>query len=122
MAHSMGPTGLPVAQDQCRGAAIGFTGMDFETAVPTDPDPVDPDEQFLDGDRVEGTPVATEVPLDRHQRPLRQLAQALGGYGERLPSLSRSCRRSAAASRRPARAPPHCSFITEKAVDVSRFG
>src|ERR1700730_3183111 len=44
-----------------------------------DPDPVDPDEQFLDGDRIEGDAGRDrEVPLDRHQRALRQLRPGAG--------------------------------------------
>ncbi len=41
-----------------------------------DPDPVDPDEQFLDGDRAEGDAGRDrEISLDRHQRPLRRFRQ-----------------------------------------------
>jgi len=63
-------------------AAIGFTGMDFETAVArAHPHHVGPAQQFLDGDRAahhEG--LDREVTLDRHLR---------GDYA----AMARACRR-----------------------------
>ena len=106
-------------------AAIGFTGMDFETArARAHPDPVDPAQQLLDGDRAQDHEGRDrEVPLHRHQRQLRRHgARRFGGHGERVtepgeivPAIKRGIAKTQEG------VPALLEFITEKAVDFSMF-
>ena len=63
-----------------------------------------------------------EIPFYRHQRALRRFRQALGGYGERVTEpgeIQAAIRRGIEKTREGI--PALLEFITEKAVDVSRF-
>ena len=106
-------------------AAIGFTGMDFETAV-RERIPIlsMPDEQLLHGDRAEGDAgLDREVPLHRHLRQLRRHGEGVRRlWRARDRSRRRSRRRSSAASsRRKAGKPALLEFITAKETRVSKF-
>ena len=106
-------------------AAIGFTGMDFETAVreriPILSILLNNFSMAIElkimkvGDR--------EVPLDRHQRALRGHRPGVRRLRRaRDRARARSCRRSSAAIEKTQEGTPALlEFITEKAVDFSRF-
>jgi acetolactate synthase-1/2/3 large subunit len=106
-------------------AAIGFTGMDFETAV-RERIPILSIlmNNFSMAIELKVMPVATEkyrsTDISGHYA---NFAQALGGYGERVtepeeivPAIRRGIEKTRQGT------PALLEFITEKAVDVSRFG
>jgi thiamine pyrophosphate-dependent acetolactate synthase large subunit-like protein len=106
-------------------AAIGFTGMDFETAV-RERIPILSIlmNNFSMAIELKVMPVATEkyrsTDISGHYA---NFAQALGGYGERVtepeqivPAIRRGIEKTREGT------PALLEFITEKAVDVSRFG
>jgi len=106
-------------------AAIGFTGMDFETAV-RERIPILSIlmNNFSMAIELKVMPVATEkyrsTDISGHYA---NFAQALGGYGERVtepeeivPAIRRGIQKTREGT------PALLEFITEKAVDVSRFG
>jgi acetolactate synthase-1/2/3 large subunit len=106
-------------------AAIGFTGMDFETAV-RERIPILSIlmNNFSMAIELKVMPVATEkyrsTDISGHYA---DFARALGGYGERVtepeqivPAIRRGIEKTREGS------PALLEFITEKAVDVSRFG
>jgi len=106
-------------------AAIGFTGMDFETAV-RERIPILSIlmNNFSMAIELKVMPVATEkyrsTDISGHYA---NFAQALGGYGERViepEEIVPAIRRGIAKTREGT--PALLEFITEKAVDVSRFG
>ncbi len=105
-------------------AAIGFTGMDFETAV-RERTPILSIlmNNFSMAIELKVMPVATEkyrsTDISGHYA---NFAQALGGYGERVtepeqivPAIRRGIEKTREGT------PALLEFITEKAVDVSRF-
>ena len=107
-----------------RDAAIGFTGMDFETAV-RERIPILSIlmNNFSMAIELKVMPVATEkyrsTDISGHYA---NFAQALGGYGERVtepeqivPAIRRGIEKTREGT------PALLEFITEKAVDVSRF-
>ena len=106
-------------------AAIGFTGMDFETAVreriPILSVLLNNFSMAIELQDHEGG--HGEVPLDRHQRQLRRLGQGarrLRRAGHR--ARTRSSRPSSAASAKTQEGTPALlEFITEKAEDFSMF-
>jgi len=106
-------------------AAIGFTGMDFETAV-RERIPILSIlmNNFSMAIELKVMPVSTEkyrsTDISGHYA---NFAQALGGYGERVTEpeeIVPAIRRGIAKTRDGT--PALLEFITEKAVDVSRFG
>jgi thiamine pyrophosphate-dependent acetolactate synthase large subunit-like protein len=106
-------------------AAIGFTGMDFETAV-RERIPILSIlmNNFSMAIELKVMPVSTEkyrsTDISGHYA---NFAQALGGYGERVTEpeeIVPAIRRGIAKTREGT--PALLEFITEKAVDVSRFG
>ena len=89
-----------------------------------DSDPVDPAQQFLDGDRAGGdADLDREISLDRYFRRLRRDGARLRRlWRARDASRPTSCRRSSAASSRPRRACRCClEFITAKETVISRY-
>ncbi len=106
-------------------AAIGFTGMDFETAV-RERIPILSIlmNNFSMAIELKVMPVATEkyrsTDISGHYA---DFAKALGGYGERVTEpgeIQAAIRRGIEKTREGT--PALLEFITEKAVDVSRFG
>src|SRR5579883_1276573 len=106
-------------------AAIGFTGMDFETAV-RERIPILSIlmNNFSMAIELKVMQVATEkyrsTDISGHYA---DFAKALGGYGERVTEpgeIQAAIRRGIAKTREGT--PALLEFITEKAVDVSRFG
>jgi acetolactate synthase-1/2/3 large subunit len=106
-------------------AAIGFTGMDFETAV-RERIPILSIlmNNFSMAIELKVMPVATEkyrsTDISGHYA---DFAKALGGYGERVTEpgqIQAAIRRGIEQTRNGT--PALLEFITEKAVDVSRFG
>ena len=106
-------------------AAIGFTGMDFETAV-RERIPILSIlmNNFSMAIELKVMPVSTEkyrsTDISGHYA---NFAQALGGYGERItepeeivPAIRRGIQKTREGT------PALLEFITENAVDVSRFG
>ena len=106
-------------------AAIGFTGMDFETAV-RERIPILSIlmNNFSMAIELKVMPVSTEkyrsTDISGHYA---NFAEALGGYGERVtepeeivPAIRRGIQKTREGT------PALLEFITEKAVDVSRFG
>src|SRR6201994_1277179 len=106
-------------------AAIGFTGMDFETAV-RERIPILSIlmNNFSMAIELKVMPVATEkyrsTDISGHYA---DMARAFGGYGERVtepeqivPAIRRGIEKTREGT------PALLEFITEKAVDVSRFG
>ncbi|HJU18649.1 MAG TPA: thiamine pyrophosphate-requiring protein [Stellaceae bacterium] len=106
-------------------AAIGFTGMDFETAV-RERIPILSIlfNNFSMAIELKVMPVATEKYRSTDiSGNYADLARALGGYGERISEPEQivpAIRRGIAKTREGV--PALLEFITEKAVDVSRFG
>jgi hypothetical protein len=103
-------------------AAIGFTGMDFETAVRERiPDSLDSAEQLLDGDRAQDHEDRDrQVPLDRHQRRLRG-----DGPGLRRPRRARDRAREIVpairrAIRKTQEGTPCCSSSSPRRPKTSR--
>ncbi len=101
-------------------AAIGFTGMDFETAV-RERIPILSIllNNFSMAIELPVMPVATEkYRVDRHQRQLRRLgARPSAATASASPSPARSSRRSSAASsRRRTGTPALLEFITAKEI------
>ena len=106
-------------------AAIGFTGMDFETAarerIPILSILLN---NFSMAIELKVMPVATEKYRSTDiSGNYADLARALGGYGERVtepeqivPAIRRGIEKTREGT------PALLEFITEKAVDVSRFG
>ena len=104
-------------------AAIGFTGMDFETAVR--------ERMPILSILLNNFSMAIELPVmpvatERYRATdisgdYAAFARALGGYGERVTKPERSCRRSGAGSRRPRGKPALLEFITRKEIEVSKF-
>jgi acetolactate synthase-1/2/3 large subunit len=105
-------------------AAIGFTGMDFETAV-RERIPILSIlmNNFSMAIELKVMPVATEKYRSTDiSGNYADLAKALGGYGERVTEpqeIVPAIRRGIAKTREGT--PALLEFITEKAVDVSRF-
>jgi thiamine pyrophosphate-dependent acetolactate synthase large subunit-like protein len=105
-------------------AAIGFTGMDFETAV-RERIPILSIllNNFSMAIELKVMPVATEkYRATDISGNYADLARALGGYGERVTEPEQivpAIRRGIAKTREGV--PALLEFITEKAVDVSRF-
>jgi acetolactate synthase-1/2/3 large subunit len=105
-------------------AAIGFTGMDFETAV-RERIPILSIllNNFSMAIELKVMPVATEkYRATDISGNYADLARALGGYGERITEPEQivpAIRRGIAKTREGV--PALLEFITEKAVDVSRF-
>ncbi len=106
-------------------AAIGFTGMDFETAV-RERLPILSIlmNNFSMAIELKVMPVSTEkyrsTDISGHYA---DFAKALGGYGERVTEpgeIQAAIRRGIEKTREGT--PALLEFITEKAVDVSRFG
>ena len=106
-------------------AAIGFTGMDFETAV-RERIPILSIlmNNFSMAIELKVMPVATEkyrsTDISGHYA---DFAKALGGYGERVTEpgqIQAAIKRGIEKTREGT--PALLEFITEKAVDVSRFG
>ena len=105
-------------------AAIGFTGMDFETAarerIPILSILLN---NFSMAIELKVMPVATEKYRSTDiSGNNADLARALGGYGERITEPEQivpAIRRGIAKTREGV--PALLEFITEKAVDVSRF-
>jgi thiamine pyrophosphate-dependent acetolactate synthase large subunit-like protein len=105
-------------------AAIGFTGMDFETAV-RERIPILSIlmNNFSMAIELKVMPVATEKFRSTDiSGNYAELARALGGYGERVtepgqivPAIKRGIAKTRDGT------PALLEFITEKAVDVSRF-
>ncbi|HEY3909158.1 MAG TPA: thiamine pyrophosphate-requiring protein [Stellaceae bacterium] len=106
-------------------AAIGFTGMDFETAV-RERLPILSIlmNNFSMAIELKVMPVATEKYRSTDiSGNYADFAKALGGYGERVTEpgeIQAAIRRGIAKTREGT--PALLEFITEKAVDVSRFG
>jgi thiamine pyrophosphate-dependent acetolactate synthase large subunit-like protein len=106
-------------------AAIGFTGMDFETAV-RERLPILSIlfNNFSMAIELKVMPVATEKYRSTDiSGNYADFARALGGYGERVTEPEQiipAIRRGIAKTREGT--PALLEFITEKAVDVSRFG
>ena len=104
-------------------AAIGFTGMDFETAV-RERIPILSIlfNNFSMAMRAQGhADLDREIPLDRHFRRLRQMARAFGGYGERVTEPSEivpAIKRGIEQTRKGV--PALLEFITGKETAVSR--
>jgi thiamine pyrophosphate-dependent acetolactate synthase large subunit-like protein len=106
-------------------AAIGFTGMDFETAV-RERIPILSIlmNNFSMAIELKVMPVATEKYRSTDiSGNYADFARALGGYGERVtepeqivPAIRRGIEKTRDGT------PALLEFITEKAVDVSRFG
>ena len=106
-------------------AAIGFTGMDFETAV-RERIPILSIlmNNFSMAIELKLMPVATETYRSTAiSGNYADFARALGGYGERVtepeqivPAIRRGIEKTREGT------PALLEFITEKAVDVSRFG
>ena len=106
-------------------AAIGFTGMDFETAV-RERIPILSIllNNFSMAIELKVMPVATEkyrsTDISGHYA---DFAQAFGGYGERVTEpgqIVAAIKRGIEKTREGT--PALLEFITEKAIDVSRFG
>jgi thiamine pyrophosphate-dependent acetolactate synthase large subunit-like protein len=105
-------------------AAIGFTGMDFETAV-RERIPILSIlmNNFSMAIELKVMPVATEKYRSTDiSGNYADFARALGGYGERVsepeqivPAIRRGIEKTREGT------PALLEFITEKAVDVSRF-
>ena len=106
-------------------AAIGFTGMDFETAV-RERLPILSIlmNNFSMAIELKVMPVSTEKYRSTDiSGNYADFAKALGGYGERVTEpgeIQAAIRRGIAKTREGT--PALLEFITEKAVDVSRFG
>jgi len=106
-------------------AAIGFTGMDFETAV-RERIPILSIllNNFSMAIELKVMPVSTEKYRSTDiSGNYADFAKALGGYGERVTEpgeIAAAIRRGIAQTREGK--PALLEFITEKAVDVSRFG
>ena len=104
-------------------AAIGFTGMDLETAARERiADPLDPVQQLLDGDRdPDHAGVPGQVRFNRHLRPLRRHGQGLRlRYGERVTDpadIVDALKRGIAATQKGQ--PALLEFITAKETTVS---
>ena len=91
-------------------AAIGFTGMDFETAV-RERIPILSIlmNNFSMAIELKVMPVSTEKYRSTDiSGDYAAMARAFGGYGERVTEPARSRRRSSAASSRPGRASRRC--------------
>jgi acetolactate synthase-1/2/3 large subunit len=105
-------------------AAIGFTGMDFETAV-RERLPILSilSNNFSMAIELKVMPVSTEKYRSTDiSGNYADFAKALGGYGERVTEpgqIKEAIRRGIAATRDGK--PALLEFITEKAVDVSRY-
>jgi thiamine pyrophosphate-dependent acetolactate synthase large subunit-like protein len=106
-------------------AAIGFTGMDFETAV-RERLPILSilSNNFSMAIELKVMPVSTEKYRSTDiSGNYADFAKALGGYGERVTEpgqIKDAIRRGIKATREGQ--PALLEFITEKATDVSRFG
>ena len=106
-------------------AAIGFTGMDFETAV-RERLPILSilSNNFSMAIELKVMPVSTEKYRSTDiSGNYADFAKALGGYGERVTEpgqIKEAIRRGIRATREGQ--PALLEFITEKATDVSRFG
>jgi len=106
-------------------AAIGFTGMDFETAV-RERLPILSIlmNNFSMAIELKVMPVSTEKYRSTDiSGNYADFAKALGGYGERVTEpgeIVAAIKRGIAKTREGT--PALLEFITEKAVDVSRFG
>jgi thiamine pyrophosphate-dependent acetolactate synthase large subunit-like protein len=106
-------------------AAIGFTGMDFETAV-RERIPILSIlmNNFSMAIELKVMPIATEKYRSTDiSGNYADFAKALGGYGERVTEpgeIQAAIRRGIEKTREGT--PALLEFITEKAVDVSRFG
>jgi acetolactate synthase-1/2/3 large subunit len=106
-------------------AAIGFTGMDFETAV-RERLPILSIlmNNFSMAIELKVMPVSTEKFRSTDiSGNYADFAKALGGYGERVTApgqIKEAIKRGIAATKDGK--PALLEFITEKAVDVSRFG
>ena len=106
-------------------AAIGFTGMDFETAV-RERLPILSilSNNFSMAIELKVMPVSTEKYRSTDiSGNYADFAKALGGYGERVTEpgqIKEAIRRGINATREGQ--PALLEFITEKAIDVSRFG
>ena len=105
-------------------AAIGFTGMDFETAV-RERTPILSIlmNNFSMAIELKVMPISTEKYRSTDiSGNYADFAKALGGYGERVtepeqivPAIRRGIEKTREGT------PALLEFITEKAVDVSRF-
>src|SRR5882724_1246882 len=106
-------------------AAIGFTGMDFETAV-RERLPILSilSNNFSMAIELKVMPISTEKYRSTDiSGNYADFAKALGGYGERVTEpgqIKEAIKRGIAATQDGK--PALLEFITEKAVDVSRFG
>src|SRR5438132_9895938 len=108
----------------CGDAAIGFTGMAFETAV-RERVPIlsSLSNNFSMAIEVKVMPVSTEKYRSTDiSGNYADFAKALGGYGERVtePGEIKDAIKRGIAQTREGK-PALLEFITEKATDVSRF-
>ena len=104
-------------------AAIGFTGMDFETAV-RERLPILSIlmNNFSMAIELKVMPADRQIPFDRYQRQLRRFREGAGRLWRARHRTGTDQGRDP--PRHPAdqgRKPALLEFITEKAVDVSRF-